>query len=79
MVRKGKERRPGEAALLDALCGGGVQKVLIFGIDRVGRSLGELARFLETCLVAGASVYLHEQAIDTQTSNGLPRLDLGVR
>jgi DNA invertase Pin-like site-specific DNA recombinase len=56
-VRKGKERRPGDAALLDALHGGGVQKVLIFGIDRVGRSLDELVRFLETCRVADASVY----------------------
>jgi DNA invertase Pin-like site-specific DNA recombinase len=75
-VRKGREKRPGETALLDAIRAGGVQKVLMFGIDRVGRSLDELVRFLETCRVAGVGLHLHDQGLDTSTSNGLPLFDL---
>ena len=48
-VKKGRERRPGETALRDAIRHGHVQKVLIWSIDRIGRSLEELVRFLEMC------------------------------
>jgi DNA invertase Pin-like site-specific DNA recombinase len=77
-LRKGKERRPGEAALLDMIrsSASGVQKVLLYGIDRVGRTLYELARFLETCRTAGVELYLHEQKLDTETSNGMSLFDL---
>jgi DNA invertase Pin-like site-specific DNA recombinase len=51
-MRKGKERRPGEAALLDTIRSGGVQRILVWSIDRVGRSLDELVEFIETCRVA---------------------------
>jgi DNA invertase Pin-like site-specific DNA recombinase len=75
-VRRGKDRRPGEAALLHAIRSGGVQKVLVWSIDRVGRSLVELVGFFETCRMAGAGLYLHDQAIDTATSNGMSLFDL---
>jgi hypothetical protein len=35
-----------ELALIDAIRSGGVQKVLISGIDRVGRTLADLVTFM---------------------------------
>ena len=67
-----KDRRPGELALIEAIRSGGVEKVLIFGIDRVGRSLADLVTFMEVCRTAGVSLWLDEQQLDTAASNGLP-------
>ena len=75
-VKKGRERRPGETALRDAIRYGGVQKVLIWSIDRIGRSLEELVRFLEVCRSAGASLWLDDQMLDTTRSNGLSIFDI---
>jgi DNA invertase Pin-like site-specific DNA recombinase len=75
-MRKGRERRPGEAALFDMTRSSGVQRVLVWSIDRVGRSLVELVTFMETCRAPGVGLYLHEQELDTTTSNGLPLLDV---
>jgi DNA invertase Pin-like site-specific DNA recombinase len=70
-VRKGVDRRPGEVALIDAMRAGAIDKVLILGIDRVGRSLVELTTFMETCRTAGVSLWLDEQNIDTEESDSL--------
>jgi DNA invertase Pin-like site-specific DNA recombinase len=70
-----KDRRPGETALLDAMRSGGVQKILILGIDRVV-SLADLVTFMEACRTAGVSLWLDEQGLDTAGSNGLPLFDL---
>jgi len=75
-MRKGKERRPGEVALLDTIRSGGVQKVLFWSIDRVGRSLVDLVNFMETCRAAGVGLYLHDQGMDTETSNGMSLFNL---
>jgi DNA invertase Pin-like site-specific DNA recombinase len=75
-VRKVRDQRPGEADLFAAIKDGDVQQVLIFGIDRIGKSLVELVSFFEVCRAAGVSVYLHEQKLDTAGSNGLSLLDL---
>jgi DNA invertase Pin-like site-specific DNA recombinase len=75
-VRKVRDQRPGEAGLIAAIKAGDVQQVLIFGIDRIGKSLVELVSFFEVCRAAGVSVYLHEQKLDTVGSNGLSLLDL---
>jgi|SRR5271166_344107 len=76
-VRKGVDRRPGEMVLLDAIRSGTIDRVLLWSIDRVGRSLIELVGFLETCRLAGVSLWVDEQRIDTETSNGLTLFDLG--
>src|SRR5258708_28562963 len=60
-IKKRRERRPGEDALMNAIKTGGVQKVLLWSVDRVGRSLVELVRFIETCRIAGVSGYVHDQ------------------
>jgi DNA invertase Pin-like site-specific DNA recombinase len=71
-----KDRRPGEMALLQAIRDGGVDRVLLWSIDRVGRSLVDLVGFLETCRAGGVGLYLHEQGLDTTTSNGVALFDL---
>jgi DNA invertase Pin-like site-specific DNA recombinase len=75
-VRKGQDRRPGETATIDAISSGAIDQVLIWSLCRVGRSLAELVGFLETCRVRGVALYLHEQQIDTATSNGVSLLDV---
>jgi DNA invertase Pin-like site-specific DNA recombinase len=70
-LKRGREQRPGESALVAAIRSGGVSKVLVVSIDRLGRSLAELIGLLETCRVSGTEVYIHDQRIDTATSNGL--------
>jgi DNA invertase Pin-like site-specific DNA recombinase len=71
-----KDRRTGEMALIEAIRNGDVEKVLIFSIDRVGRSLVELIGFFETCRTARVTLWLDEQGIDTESSNGMSLFDL---
>jgi DNA invertase Pin-like site-specific DNA recombinase len=66
-----KHWRPGEKALLDAIRAGDVQKVLMVGIDRVGRSLVDLVGFLEACRTADVALWLDQEGMDTEISNGL--------
>jgi DNA invertase Pin-like site-specific DNA recombinase len=75
-VRKRQDRRPGEAAMVDAIRNGTIDRVLIWSLCRVGRSLTELVAFLETCRARGVNLYLHDQHIDTAISNGLSLLDV---
>ena len=75
-VRKRHDRRPGEAAMMDAIRSGAIDKVLVWSLCRVGRSLTELVGFLETCRARSVALYLHEQQIDTATSNGVSLLDV---
>jgi DNA invertase Pin-like site-specific DNA recombinase len=77
-ARMERKRRPGEKAMLDAIEAGGVQKVLLLGIDRVGRSLADLVAILEACRTAGVGLYMHDQKLDTATSNGLTLFDLSA-
>jgi DNA invertase Pin-like site-specific DNA recombinase len=72
-VCKGLDRRMGEIALIEAIRSDGVDKVLISGIDRVGRTLADLVTFMEVCrTAAGVSLWLDEQRLDTAGPNGLP-------
>jgi DNA invertase Pin-like site-specific DNA recombinase len=69
-------RRPGEMALNESIRSGAVNKVLIWSIDRVGRSLVDLVTFMEVCRAAGVSLWLYQQGLDTAGSNGLPLFDV---
>ena len=75
-VRKGSDRRPGEVALIDAIRNGTIDKVLLWSIDRIGRSLVEMIAFLEVCRTAGVALYFHQQGFDTESSNGMSLFDL---
>jgi DNA invertase Pin-like site-specific DNA recombinase len=77
-VRKGLDRRPGEAALIQAVRSHSIDKVLILSICRIARSLVDLVGFMETCRSASVAVYLHEQNVDSATSNGIALFDLSA-
>jgi len=74
---RGPDRRPGEAALIDAIRDGTIDRVMIWSVCRVGRSLGEMIGFLEACRTASVGLYLHEQGLDTEACNGMSLFDLG--
>jgi DNA invertase Pin-like site-specific DNA recombinase len=74
--KRGRQRRPGETALLENVRAGAVQKVLLFSIDRVGRTLAELVGFLETCRTSKVDIYIHDRQIDTAACNGLSLFDI---
>ena len=57
---------------------GDIQEVLRWSVDRVGRSLVELAGFMETCRCAGAGMFLHDREIGTMTLNGMSLFDLAA-
>ena len=72
-----KDRRPGEQRLLEAIRSrDSVDKVLIWSIDRLGRSLLDLVNFIEACRTASIGLYLHEQRHDTSASDGMSLFDL---
>ena len=73
---RGPERRPGEAALLEAIRNVEIDRLCICSICRVGKTVPDLVSALETCRTAGVSVFMLEQGIDTETSNGMSMLDL---
>ena len=77
-VRKGQDRRPGELALLDAIQTRSIERVLVWSIDRVGKSLIDLIGMMETCRLAGTSLWVEEQKLDTATSNGMSLFDLST-
>jgi DNA invertase Pin-like site-specific DNA recombinase len=61
-AKKCLDRRPGEMALIEAISSGQIDRVLVWSIDRIGRSLVELIGFVEVCRSYDVTVYLHEQA-----------------
>ena len=54
-IRKGLDRRPGEAALLDAIRNGEIDMMCISSICRVGKTVPDLVSFLENCRSADVS------------------------
>ena len=75
-MNKGRDRRAGQMALIEAIRSGSVDRVMLNSIDRVGRTLAELVGFVEMCRASSVALYLHEQRLDTATSNGLSIFDL---
>jgi DNA invertase Pin-like site-specific DNA recombinase len=75
-VKTGQDRRPGELALIGAIHSDAIDKILIWSVCRLGKSLTDLVAFMEMCRVAGVAVYLHEQGVDSAVSNGLPIFDV---
>ena len=67
-TKRGRDRRPGQMALLEAIRSGSVDRVLLYSIDRLGRSLVELVGIMETCRACDVGLYLHEERLDTAAS-----------
>jgi DNA invertase Pin-like site-specific DNA recombinase len=75
-VKKGQDRRSGELALIEAVRSAAINRVLVWSIDRIGKSLVDLVAFMETCRAAGVAVYLDQERIDTAGSNGMSLFDV---
>ena len=77
-VQKGPDRRPRENELIEAIRSGAIDRVLIWSIDRVGRCLVDLIRFIEMCCSAHVALNLYDEGFDSETSNGLSLFDVSA-
>ena len=67
---KGRAERQALDNLLKAATQRQLDKVLVWSVDRLGRSLKDLVSILEELEQTGVGLYLHKQAIDTTTASG---------
>jgi len=67
---KGREQRPELDAMLKAVTRRKIDRVMVWSVDRLGRSLQDLVSTMQEIQAAGADLYLHQQSIDTSTPAG---------
>jgi len=77
-VKKDQDRRSGELSLIEAIRSGAIDRVLVWSIDRIGKSLADLVTFMETCRSACVAVNLYDEGFDSETSNGLSLFDVSA-
>ena len=68
--KNGRDKRPQLDALLKAVTRREIDIVLVWAVDRLGRSLQDLLGILQEIHGAGADLFIHQQAIDTTTPAG---------
>lgn len=67
---KGRNHRPGLAALMKAVARRECDIVAAWSVDRLGRSLPDLLSVLSDLHAKGVDLYLHQQGLDTSTPSG---------
>ena len=67
---KRREERPEFQQLCDDATRRQFDVVMAWSVDRLGRSLQDLVRFLDDLHAMGTDLYLHRQGIDTTTPGG---------
>jgi DNA invertase Pin-like site-specific DNA recombinase len=67
---KGRSHRSGLDALLKGVVRREFDQGVVWSIDRLGRSLRDLINVLEELRQKGCELYVHKQAIDTNTPSG---------
>jgi DNA invertase Pin-like site-specific DNA recombinase len=67
---KGKDKRPGFAALHAGIARRDFDIVAAWSVDRLGRSLQDLVGLLSDLNAQGLDLYLHKQGLDTSTPSG---------
>ena len=67
---KGREKRPALDKLLKHALDHKFDVVMVWAVDRLGRSLQQLLGSLEDIQAAGCDLYIHQQQIDTRTPAG---------
>ena len=75
-VKNRQDRRRGELTLIGAIRSGAIDRVLVWSVCRVGKSLIDLVGFMETCRLANTSLWVEDQRFDTVTSNGMSLFDV---
>src|ERR1700739_4772911 len=67
---KGRDKRP----QFDALCRDATKRqfgvIMVWSVDRLGRSLRDLVAFLAEIHALRVDLYLHQQGLDTTTPSG---------
>jgi DNA invertase Pin-like site-specific DNA recombinase len=67
---KGRQQRPGLAALMRAVARRDIDMVAAWSVDRLGRSLTGLLELLTELHAKKVDLYLHQQGLDTSTPSG---------
>jgi DNA invertase Pin-like site-specific DNA recombinase len=67
---KGRDQRPAFDQMLKAVAQRKIDVVMAWSVDRLGRSLPDLAVLLRDLHASGCDLYLHQQGIDTTTPAG---------
>lgn len=67
---KGRDKRPQLDAMLKDAVRGRFDVIMVWSVDRLGRSLQDLVKTLDEVHGVGVDLYLHQQAIDTATVSG---------
>lgn len=67
---KGREKRPGLDAMMNAVSRGEIDVVAAWSVDRLGRSLRDLLNVLSELQEKSIDLFLHQQALDTTTPTG---------
>lgn len=67
---KGRDKRPGLDAMLKDCTRGKFNVLLVWSVDRLGRSLRDLVDTLAELQGSKAALFVHQQALDTTTPAG---------
>ncbi len=73
---KGRDQRPAFDELLKRSTRREFDIVMVWAIDRLGRSIQHLVGFMNEIQSIGVDLYIHKQAIDTTTASG--RMIFGI-
>ena len=75
---KGRDKRPGLDAMMNAATKREFDMVVAWSIDRLGRSLQHLVQLFGEFQALGIDMYLHQQHVDSSTPSGRALLQSGV-
>ena len=67
---KGRDQRPAFDQLLKRATRREYDLIMVWAIDRLGRSIQHLVGFMNDIQAMGVDLYVHQQAIDTTTPSG---------
>jgi DNA invertase Pin-like site-specific DNA recombinase len=67
---KGRDQRPAFDQLLKRATRREFDLIMVWAIDRLGRSIQHLVGFMNDIQAMGVDLYVHQQAIDTTTPSG---------
>src|ERR1700716_3613808 len=67
---KGRDKRPGLDSMMRAVNSKRFDMLLVWSVDRLGRSLTDLLGILQVLQEKGVGLFLHQQGLDTSTTAG---------
>jgi DNA invertase Pin-like site-specific DNA recombinase len=73
---KGRDKRPGLDAMMNAATKREFDMVVAWSIDRLGRSLQHLVQLFGEFQALGIDMYLHQQHVDSSTPSGRALLQM---